>query len=114
MFIAQYKIGSYTLPKQKTYSMKVVRNIEMKLHVKEYLNGSTEYDKFDKIRSKKGQTSAMAGGVAVWDIINFQFLLQQHVVSDVLLARQVVMIQVSTSSLHTLVKHLWHCSAFPY
>ena len=35
--------------------MKVVRNVELKLHVKVYLKRSTDYDEFDKIRLKRGE-----------------------------------------------------------
>ena len=35
--------------------MKVVHNVELKLHVKRYLKRSTKYDEFDKIRPKNGK-----------------------------------------------------------
>ena len=46
----------------------------------------------------------MAGGVAVWDVIGLQFLLRSHLVRDVSLNGQVMMIDASTLRLHTLVE----------
>lgn len=42
--------------------------------------------------------------MAVWDIIGFPFLLERHLVSDVSLAGQVMMVEVFVSSLHTLLE----------
>lgn len=46
------------------------------------------------------------GEVEVCDVIGFVFLLQRHLVSDLLLARQVMMVQPSISSPHTSVETL--------
>ena len=49
---------------------------------------------------------AVTGGLAVWDFIDFQFLLQRHLVSDESLTGQVMMVEASASSLHTWMETL--------
>ena len=47
--------------------------------------------------------ATVTGGVAVWAVIGFQFLLQRHLISDVSLVGQMMMVDASTLSLHTLM-----------
>ena len=46
----------------------------------------------------------MAGEVAVWDVIDLQYLVQRHLVSNELLAKHVMMVEASMSSLHSSVE----------
>jgi thiol:disulfide interchange protein len=51
--------------------------------------------------------AAVASSVAVWDVIDFQFLLQRYLVSEESSAGRVMMTQaVLTLSLHTLMETL--------